>query len=75
MGKKVLVIGSGGREHALCWKIAQSPLVEKVYCAPGNPGIALDAECVDIAADDIFGARGDDDLGLVETPESGDEQP
>ncbi|MCB0219335.1 MAG: phosphoribosylamine--glycine ligase [Chrysiogenetes bacterium] len=53
MGKKVLVIGSGGREHALCWKIAQSPLVEKVYCAPGNPGIALDAECVDIAADDI----------------------
>ena len=53
MGKKVLVIGSGGREHALCWKIAQSPLVEQVYCAPGNPGIALDAKLVDIASDDI----------------------
>ena len=36
---KILVIGGGGREHALVWKIAQSPLVEKVYCAPGNPGI------------------------------------
>ena len=37
---KVLVIGSGGREHALCWKIAQSPLVEEVICAPGNAGIS-----------------------------------
>ncbi len=43
---KVLVIGSGGREHALVWKIAQSPRVEKVYCAPGNAGIAEEAECV-----------------------------
>ncbi|PLX82204.1 MAG: phosphoribosylamine--glycine ligase [Desulfuromonas sp.] len=52
---KVLVIGGGGREHALVWKIAQSPLVEKVYCAPGNPGIAELAECVGVAADDIDG--------------------
>lgn len=50
---KVLVIGSGGREHALVWKIAQSPLVGKVYCAPGNPGIAAQAECVDISVGDI----------------------
>ena len=45
---KVLVIGGGGREHALCWKIKQSPLVEKVYCVPGNAGISNEAECVDI---------------------------
>ena len=38
---KILVIGSGGREHALVWKIAQSPLVTKVYCAPGNPGTGM----------------------------------
>jgi phosphoribosylamine--glycine ligase len=48
----VLVVGGGGREHALCWKIAASPLCDKIYCAPGNAGIAADAECVDIAADD-----------------------
>jgi phosphoribosylamine---glycine ligase len=48
---KVLVIGSGGREHALVWKIAQSPLVEKVYCAPGNPGIGGIAENVPIKVD------------------------
>ncbi|MBO4793388.1 MAG: phosphoribosylamine--glycine ligase, partial [Deltaproteobacteria bacterium] len=46
---KILVIGSGGREHALTWKIAQSPLVEKIWCAPGNPGIAEFAECLPIA--------------------------
>jgi phosphoribosylamine--glycine ligase len=45
----VLVIGSGGREHALCWSLAASPLLEKLYCAPGNPGIAALAECVPIA--------------------------
>ncbi|MFQ8582493.1 MAG: phosphoribosylamine--glycine ligase [Holdemania massiliensis] len=45
---KVLVIGSGGREHALAWKFAQSPQVEKVYAAPGNPGMAEIAECVAI---------------------------
>ena len=45
---KILVLGSGGREHALCWKIAASPLVTKLWCAPGNGGIADDAECVAI---------------------------
>ena len=50
---KVLLIGGGGREHALAWKIAQSPLCEKMWAAPGNPGIAQNAECVDIAVDDI----------------------
>ncbi len=53
MGKKVLVIGQGGREHALVWKLAQSPQIEKIYAAPGNPGIAELAQCIDIAADDI----------------------
>ncbi|MFO7576578.1 MAG: phosphoribosylamine--glycine ligase [Pelovirga sp.] len=50
---KILVVGGGGREHALIWKIAQSPLVEQIYCAPGNPGIAQLAECVHIEADEI----------------------
>jgi phosphoribosylamine--glycine ligase len=50
---KVLVVGSGGREHSLVWKIRQSPSVSKVYCAPGNAGIAQMAECVDIAATDL----------------------
>ncbi len=48
----ILVIGSGGREHALCWKLKQSPITEKLYCAPGNAGIADSAECVNIKADE-----------------------
>ncbi len=52
---KILVIGSGGREHALVWKIRQSEHVKKIYCAPGNGGIAGIAECVDIKAEDIKG--------------------
>lgn len=52
---KVLVIGSGGREHAIVWKIAESKLAEKIYCAPGNGGIAGIAECADIAASDTEG--------------------
>ncbi|MCD6319716.1 MAG: phosphoribosylamine--glycine ligase [Candidatus Desulfofervidaceae bacterium] len=52
---KVLVVGSGGREHALVWKLSQSPLVKKIFCAPGNGGIAKLAECVDIKAGDIQG--------------------
>ncbi len=47
---KILIVGSGGREHAIAWKISQSPLAEKIYCAPGNAGIAEVAECVDIGA-------------------------
>ena len=50
---KLLVVGGGGREHALVWKLARSPSVKKIYCAPGNAGTALDGENVDISADDI----------------------
>ena len=52
---KILVVGGGGREHALVWKIAQSPLVSKIYCAPGNPGIGGIAENVALAVDDLDG--------------------
>lgn len=65
-----MVIGSGGREHALVWKIAQSKLVDKIFCAPGNAGIAQQAECIDIKPDNIAGllnfSRGEDiDLTVV----------
>ena len=50
---KVLVVGSGGREHALVWKIKQSPKVSKIYCAPGNAGIKKMAQCLDISATDV----------------------
>ena len=52
---KVLVVGSGGREHALVWKLAQSPQVDELYCAPGNPGMVGLATCLDIAMDDLPG--------------------
>lgn len=50
---RILVVGGGGREHALVWKLSQSPQVEKIYCAPGNPGIGEIAECVNISVDNI----------------------
>ena len=58
---KLLVIGSGGREHAIVWKLAQSPNATRIYCAPGNAGIAQErvsktgsaVECVDIATEDL----------------------
>ena len=67
---KVLVVGSGGREHAIIWKLAQSPKVTKLYCAPGNGGIAELAECVNIKATDIpamvrFAVEKDIDLTVV----------
>ncbi len=55
---KILLAGSGGREHALAWKMSQSDLCDKMWAAPGNPGIAQHAECLDIQADDIEGVIG-----------------
>ncbi len=52
---KVLVIGSGGREHALVWKISKSPMVSKIYCAPGNAGISRQAELVKLSSNDLDG--------------------
>ncbi|MCK4374850.1 MAG: phosphoribosylamine--glycine ligase, partial [Candidatus Brocadiae bacterium] len=54
---RVLVVGGGGREHALVWKIADSPMVDRVFCAPGNAGIAELAECVAVEATDILSLR------------------
>ena len=67
---KILVVGSGGREHTLVWKIAQSPKVQKIYAAPGNAGIAMHAECIPVKADEIkklasFARSKDIDLTLV----------
>ena len=50
---KVLVVGGGGREHAIVRKLAESPLIEGLYCAPGNGGVAEIAECVPIPATDV----------------------
>ncbi|MCW3490041.1 phosphoribosylamine--glycine ligase [Dethiobacter alkaliphilus] len=67
---RVLIVGSGGREHVLAWKLLQSPQVQKVYCAPGNAGIAQIAECVPISVDNIealvaFGLEHDIKLTVV----------
>ena len=72
---RILVVGGGGREHALCWKISGSPLVEKTFCAPGNAGTTRPAECVDIPAGDFeslsaFAKKESVDLTVV-----GPEQP
>lgn len=68
--KKVLIIGAGGREHALAWKMAQSTHTVKVFCAPGNPGTAMVSQNIDIAVDDIeglvaFALREEIDLTVV----------
>lgn len=54
---KILVVGGGGREHAVIWKLAKSPSAEKIYCAPGNGGISSIAECIDVKATDIEGIK------------------
>jgi phosphoribosylamine---glycine ligase len=72
---KVLVIGGGGREHALCWKILQSPLVDRIYCAPGNAGIAKIAECIDIKPMDIESLVRFSKAEEIDTTIVGPEQP
>jgi phosphoribosylamine--glycine ligase len=72
---KVLIVGAGGREHALAWKISQSNKVNKIYCAPGNAGMAQIAQCVDIKVGDIialadFAQRNNIDLTVVGPEES-----
>ena len=64
----VLVVGGGGREHALVWKIADSPMVSRIFCAQGNAGIAQTAECVKIDATDVMSMRKfarENDIGLT----------
>lgn len=68
MGYRVLVIGKGGREHAVCWKLAQSSVVDALYCAPGNPGIAAHATCLPVQpmdTDGIIAAARDYRIDLV----------
>jgi len=65
---RILVVGGGGREHALCWAIAASPLTQALYCAPGNAGIACEAECVPIpvdAVDELVAFAVDEAMDLV----------
>jgi phosphoribosylamine---glycine ligase len=65
---KVLVVGAGGREHALCWALGASPLVSELYCAPGSDAIAQDATCVPLAIDDVAGIVAfcrEEGIGLV----------
>ena len=72
---KVLVVGGGGREHALAWKISKSPLVDKVYCAPGNGGISMIAQNLNISAVDIEGLLGFAKVNEIDLTVVGPEQP
>ncbi len=72
---RVLVVGGGGREHALCWAIARSPRLAKLWCAPGNPGIAAVADCVPIPAEDIPGLVAFARANAVELVVAGPEAP
>jgi phosphoribosylamine--glycine ligase len=71
----VLLVGSGGREHALAWKLAQSPRIGTLYAAPGNPGIARVAECVPVGADDTAGLAALADRERIDLTVVGPEAP
>ncbi len=72
---RVLVVGSGGREHALCWALAASPLLTRLWCAPGNPGTATLAENVPIGAQDIAALVGFAQEHLIDLVVPGPEGP
>lgn len=72
---KVLVVGSGGREHALCWTLARSPQVDTLFCAPGNPGTAAIAEPATVAADDVDGLAAFAERAGIDLTVVGPEQP
>jgi len=72
---KILVIGSGGREHAIAWKLSQSPLVKKIYACPGNAGIASLGDCIEISSEDIKGLADFAEKNLIDLTVVGPEQP
>ena len=71
----ILVIGSGGREHALIWKLAQSRRVSNLYCAPGNAGISQMATCIPIQPDDLSGLKSFAQQELIDLTVVGPEAP
>ncbi len=72
---KILVVGSGGREHAIAWKLSQSPLVKKIYACPGNAGIASLGDCIEISSEDIKGLADFAEKNLIDLTVVGPEQP
>lgn len=72
---KILIVGGGGREHAIAWKLAQSPKADKLYCAPGNAGIAEIAECIAVKADDVAGICGFAEKNKIDITVIGPEVP
>ena len=72
---KILVVGSGGREHAIAWKLSQSPLVKKIYACPGNAGIASLGDCVEISSEDIKGLADFAEKNSIDLTVVGPEQP
>src|SRR3990170_3021556 len=72
---KILVVGSGGREHAIAWKLSQSPLVKKIYACPGNAGIASLGDCIEISAEDIKGLADFAEKNSIDLTVVGPEQP
>lgn len=72
---KILVVGGGGREHAIAWKLSQSPLVKKIYACPGNAGIASLGDCVEISSEDVKGLADFAEKNQIDLTVVGPEQP